>query len=84
MLLVIFDFLIFATFVIIYQIAVFELADQIRNGELPDPDTIFLPFGSGCTTSGIIAGISIVRSIEKKVLEKILIEFLYSRRLCLN
>lgn len=40
-----------------------ELAEQVRQGLLEEPTRIFLPLGSGCTTSGIIIGICICRKL---------------------
>jgi 1-aminocyclopropane-1-carboxylate deaminase/D-cysteine desulfhydrase-like pyridoxal-dependent ACC family enzyme len=40
-----------------YARAVAELAGQIRSGELPEPDVIVVPFGSGGTVAGILAGV---------------------------
>ena len=34
-----------------------ELAEQVRAGELPEPDAIFTALGSGGTTAGLIAGL---------------------------
>ncbi len=35
-----------------------ELAAQVRAGELPEPDLIVLPLGSGGTTAGLLAGLA--------------------------
>lgn len=40
-----------------YVNAGFELADQIRGGELPEPRTIFLPVGTGGTLAGLLLGL---------------------------
>ncbi|MBI3205695.1 MAG: pyridoxal-phosphate dependent enzyme [Myxococcales bacterium] len=40
-----------------YARAVRELADQIRDGALPEPDVIVAPLGSGGTVAGILAGV---------------------------
>jgi D-cysteine desulfhydrase len=40
-----------------YVNAGFELADQIRSGELPEPRTIFLPVGTGGTLAGLLLGL---------------------------
>lgn len=39
-----------------YVNAVRELVDQIRAGELPEPDVIVAPLGSGGTVAGLLAG----------------------------
>lgn len=39
-----------------YVNAAFELREQIANGELPEPDYIFLPVGSGGTYVGLVLG----------------------------
>lgn len=40
-----------------YARAVAELTRQIRDGELPEPDVIVAPLGSGGTVAGILAGV---------------------------
>ncbi|KAI8902786.1 tryptophan synthase beta subunit-like PLP-dependent enzyme [Globomyces pollinis-pini] len=40
-----------------------ELAYQIQNGEMPDPDRLILPLGSSCTTTGLILGICLARKL---------------------
>ncbi len=42
-----------------YVDAAFELNRQIRNGEMPQPDVIFCPLGSGGTLAGLALGISL-------------------------
>jgi len=39
-----------------YVNAALELGEQIRTGEIPEPDYIFLPVGSGGTFAGLVAG----------------------------
>ena len=39
--------------------AVFELRDQIAQGLLPEPDFIYVPFGSMGTTAGLLLGIKL-------------------------
>ncbi len=39
-----------------YVNAAFELAEQIRAGQLPEPDAIFVPLGSGGTVVGLALG----------------------------
>ncbi len=36
-----------------------ELAEQIRSGEVPKPDVIFLPWGTGGTAAGISLGMAL-------------------------
>eukprot|EP01127_Copromyxa_protea_P009993 TRINITY_DN2402_c0_g1_i4.p1 TRINITY_DN2402_c0_g1~~TRINITY_DN2402_c0_g1_i4.p1 ORF type:complete len:247 (-),score=54.95 TRINITY_DN2402_c0_g1_i4:41-781(-) len=43
--------------------AALELAHQIENGETPEPDNIFLPLGSSCTSSGLVVGIALARKL---------------------
>jgi D-cysteine desulfhydrase len=40
-----------------YMQAIDELIDQIRAGELPEPDLIVAPLGSGGTVAGLLAGV---------------------------
>jgi D-cysteine desulfhydrase len=40
-----------------YVNAAFELADQVRQGLLPEPRTIVLPLGSNGTTAGLLLGL---------------------------
>jgi 1-aminocyclopropane-1-carboxylate deaminase/D-cysteine desulfhydrase-like pyridoxal-dependent ACC family enzyme len=35
-----------------------ELAQQVRRGELPEPDLIVVPLGSGGTVAGLLAGLA--------------------------
>jgi len=42
---------------------VLELAEQILAGESPDPSRIYVPVGSGCTVSGLIVGVVLVRHL---------------------
>ncbi len=41
-----------------YASAVTELIEQVRAGELPAPDWIVVPLGSGGTAAGLLAGLS--------------------------
>lgn len=56
--------------------AVFELRDQIAQGLLPEPDIIYVPFGSMGTTAGLLLGIKLaglkarVRAIKVTKTEK--------------
>jgi D-cysteine desulfhydrase len=36
--------------------AAFELAEQVRRGEMPEPEVIVVPFGSGGTLAGVVLG----------------------------
>ncbi|MEO8900373.1 MAG: pyridoxal-phosphate dependent enzyme [Polyangiaceae bacterium] len=38
--------------------AALELAEQVRSGELPEPDLIVVPLGSGGTVAGLLAGLA--------------------------
>jgi len=40
-----------------------ELAQQIEQGLVPEPENIFLALGSGCTTAGLILGIALARKL---------------------
>lgn len=40
-----------------YADAAFELADQVRAGELPEPASIIIPLGTGGTVAGLLAGL---------------------------
>ena len=42
-----------------YVNAAFELAEQIENGELPEPGSIFVPLGSGGTVAGLMLGLKL-------------------------
>jgi len=42
-----------------YINAAFELKNQIKSGELEEPDVIFLPFGTMGTAAGIVIGIKL-------------------------
>lgn len=46
-----------------YVSAAFELAEQIRRGEVPDPERILLPVGSTCTSAGLLVGLRLVRAL---------------------
>ncbi len=39
-----------------YVNAAFELAEQIARGDLPEPEWIFVPLGTGGTVAGLVAG----------------------------
>jgi D-cysteine desulfhydrase len=42
-----------------YVDAAFELAHQVACGELPEPDAIFVPVGSGGTAAGLVLGLKL-------------------------
>lgn len=42
-----------------YVSAAFELAAQVRGGELPEPEAIVLPVGSGGTAAGLALGVGL-------------------------
>jgi len=42
-----------------YVNAALELAEQVAAGELPEPDWIFVPLGSGGTVAGLVAGLKL-------------------------
>ena len=42
-----------------YVEAAFELADQISSGELPEPSHVVVALGSGGTSTGLLAGMSL-------------------------
>jgi 1-aminocyclopropane-1-carboxylate deaminase/D-cysteine desulfhydrase-like pyridoxal-dependent ACC family enzyme len=44
-----------------------ELAEQIRNGEMPKPDIVIVTLGSGGTVAGIAAGLA-AEGIDSKVI----------------
>ncbi|HTA91906.1 MAG TPA: pyridoxal-phosphate dependent enzyme [Polyangiaceae bacterium] len=41
-----------------FVLAASELAEQVRRGELPEPDLIVVPLGSGGTVAGLLAGLA--------------------------
>jgi len=43
---------------------ILELAEQIEKGESIDPQRIYVPVGSGCTISGLIIGVVLVRHLK--------------------
>jgi 1-aminocyclopropane-1-carboxylate deaminase/D-cysteine desulfhydrase-like pyridoxal-dependent ACC family enzyme len=45
---------------------IIELAEQIERGDSPDIDRIYVPMGSGCTVSGLILGVVLVRHLNMK------------------
>jgi len=40
-----------------------ELAQQIENGEVPDPDAIVVALGSMCTVTGLVLGVALAREL---------------------
>jgi len=68
--------------------AAFELAQQINNNEIPEPDTIFVTLGSAGTFVGLLIGIKIlglksklipVRVIERQFLKRQMVVDLFSQ-----
>lgn len=49
--------------------ACLELAEQIEAGDTPDPAAIYLPYGSGCTTTGITMGVALSRHLGLKAFQ---------------
>ena len=49
-----------------YVNAALELADQIKAGELPQPDDIFVPVGSNGTMAGLLVGLKLA-GLESRV-----------------
>merc|ERR1719233_2783536 len=43
---------------------ILELAEQIEERKTKDPTDIFLAWGSGCTTAGMLVGIAFARKIS--------------------
>ncbi|MCZ6690870.1 MAG: pyridoxal-phosphate dependent enzyme [Planctomycetota bacterium] len=43
-----------------YASAALELAEQVRSGEMPRPDLIVVPVGSGGTVAGLLAGVALL------------------------
>jgi D-cysteine desulfhydrase len=50
-----------------YADAAFELADQVRTGELPEPAWIVLPLGTGGTVAGLLAGLRLA-GLDSRIL----------------
>jgi D-cysteine desulfhydrase len=42
-----------------YVEAALELAEQVRSNEIPEPDSIFVPLGSGGTVAGLLLGLKL-------------------------
>jgi 1-aminocyclopropane-1-carboxylate deaminase/D-cysteine desulfhydrase-like pyridoxal-dependent ACC family enzyme len=42
-----------------------ELAESIEAGECPDPTHLFIAYGSGCSTAGLIVGMAIARKLRR-------------------
>jgi D-cysteine desulfhydrase len=42
-----------------YVEAALELAEQVRAAEIPEPDSIFVPLGSGGTVAGLLLGLKL-------------------------
>ena len=58
-----------------YVETAFEIADQVRAGELPEPGWIVVPTGSGGTAAGLTLGLSLA-GLETRVLGVIVTEHL--------
>jgi D-cysteine desulfhydrase len=50
-----------------YADAAFELADQVRAGEVPEPAWIVIPLGTGGTVAGLLAGLRLA-GLDSQVL----------------
>jgi D-cysteine desulfhydrase len=50
-----------------YADAAFELAEQIRSGDLPEPAWILIPLGTGGTVAGLLAGLRLA-GIDSRIL----------------
>ncbi len=57
----------------------FELAEQVRRGELPEPAAIFLPYGTGGTAVGLALGLRLA-GLSTKVLAVRVIDRLLANR----
>ncbi len=67
-----------------YVNAVMELKEQIQSEELPEPDFIFLPLGTGGTMAGLVLGCKLAglrsRVIGVRVVDRIISNSLSVRR----
>ncbi len=63
--------------------AVLELKNQHENGELPIPDFIFCPLGSGGTAAGISIGLTLV-GWSTQVIAVRIVDFIVANKLTLN
>jgi len=50
--------------------AMLELAEQIEEGDIPDPEAIYVPYGSGCTTTGLVMGVALAEELGMKAFRK--------------
>ncbi|HUU04146.1 MAG TPA: pyridoxal-phosphate dependent enzyme [Myxococcota bacterium] len=54
----------------------FELAEQVRRGELPEPAAVFLPYGTGGTAAGLALGLQLAglttRVLAVRVIDRLL------------
>lgn len=50
-----------------YVEAAFEIAEQVRSGDIPEPRTIVVPVGSGGTAAGLYAGVELAGLSTKVV-----------------
>jgi len=42
-----------------------ELAESVEDGECPDPTHLFIAYGSGCTTAGLVVGLALARKMGR-------------------
>lgn len=66
-----------------YINAVFELKEQNENGEVPIPDFIFCPFGSGGTAAGISIGLNLV-GWPSQVMAVRVVDYIVANKITLN
>ena len=66
-----------------YVNAVLELKNQHENSELPIPDFIFCPFGSGGTAAGISIGLTLV-GWPTQVIAVRVVDFIVANKFTLN
>lgn len=63
--------------------AILELKNQHKNGELPIPDYIFCPLGSGGTAAGISIGLTLI-DWPTKVIAVRIVDFVVANKLTLR
>lgn len=42
-----------------------ELAESVEEGECPDPTHLFIAYGSGCSTAGLVVGMALARKVGR-------------------
>eukprot|EP01127_Copromyxa_protea_P017033 TRINITY_DN5157_c0_g1_i1.p1 TRINITY_DN5157_c0_g1~~TRINITY_DN5157_c0_g1_i1.p1 ORF type:complete len:662 (-),score=97.78 TRINITY_DN5157_c0_g1_i1:20-2005(-) len=42
-----------------------ELAESVEAGECPDPTQLFIAYGSGCSTAGLVVGLALARKLGR-------------------